>query len=298
MSKKIIKLTESKLRHIIEETVNDILKKNNIISTTDKKLFPLKLDGITKQDVEEIFVDYTLIHTFPNYSNPINKLPSSDEQLVEDVKKTIPLKDAKKFLLQKYPLKDWQFQIHKASNNIEIAIVVPQINVNDKQIIKDMEQMGYFYSVAVPFYMYNMPMVRLQFEPLFQDNITNEVKNMNIIYHVTPTSNVNSILLYGFLPSSKNNKFKYPNRVYFIKGNTTPNDIIEVVKMLASASNRNPLDYSIFILNVSSLDNDLEFNYDPNFIHGVFTHDIIDKKYISGVISAKEFAENNFINFP
>lgn len=286
MSKQIIKLTEEKLRKIIKEEIKKALENNN----NKKKIIPIDFSDVTYEQAKNQYVDYTKLHAFPNFSSPINNFSPKNNSIVES-SGSKPLNDVKKEIVNKYFLDDWQFKIITAKNNIDIAIIIPQIYKNPSLINKDMETMGYFNSVSEVVVINGFNYIQMQFEPKYQDNILNEVKNMGIIYHSTLTSNVDSIKQKGFVPSSKNNMFKYPNRIYFSKGTIDIRHLIDITMQLANVSKQNCNDYSIIVIDTSKIPDNIEFYYDPNYQDGVFTEEILPSTIIKSVMTFEQLIQ-------
>ncbi len=242
------------------------------------------LSGVTFEQAKSQFVDYQQMRAFPNYSSSINNFHKNDSPLTEaDGSK--PLDIVKKEISNKYFLADWQFQIRTASNKIQLAIVIPEINKNISLIKNDMMRMGYFNSASQTRNIQGYDYAVMQFEPKYQDNVLNDVKNMKVLYHSTLTSNIDNIMRNGFIASHKNKTFTYPDRIYFSKGNTNVRGLIDIIVQLAQTNNVRPNDYSVIAIDTKLIPDNIKFYYDPNYEDGVFTEDNLPNSVIKSVIS-------------
>lgn len=282
MCKQLIELSEEQLRAIIKEEIKKVIVNNN------NKIISIDFTSITYEQAKNQYVDYTQLHGFPNYSSTINNFSKKNNSILES-SGSKSLDEVKKEIINKYFLDDWQFRIITAKNNIEIAMIIPQIYKNEQLINNDMEMMGYFNSISKNVVINGFRYIQMQFEPKYQDNIFNEVKNMGILYHSTLTINVNNIKQNGFMPSSKNNLFNYPNRIYFSKGNSDIRSLIDITIQLSKVNKQNYDDYSIIVIDTNKIPDNIRFYYNPNYQEGVFTEDSIPSNTIKNIIPFKQF---------
>ncbi len=130
----------------------------------------------------------------------------------------------------------------------------------------------------------NLPdgFIQLQYEPRYSDNEDRCVKEIGILYHVTPTKHVDKILKNGLCPRANNKTFKYPPRVYFLLGNVSYNYLLDLIAALAYGSvtqsdneyaliddNDNiETKWTILAINVSKLPKDIKFYDDMDITDG------------------------------
>jgi hypothetical protein len=158
-----------------------------------------------------------------------------------------------------------------------------------------MSAFGYFKSAVVKEEIINdIKWVSIQFEPKFQEIITQELKNNhNFLYHISPTKYEQKILKYGLIPKSKNNKFNYPYRVYLLMDknnnfNLTKSYLISVTKMLLNTKLNivknqyfNDNNFTLYKIDISKLKNNINFYYDANFYPlSIFSTDNINPEAI------------------
>lgn len=105
----------------------------------------------------------------------------------------------------------------------------------------------------------------------FESKFDEEIQTPKIIYHVTPSSNVEKILRIGLIP--KNNKSTHPERIYF----STSLDDIKKLKTQFEYENYN-VNYSILEIIPT---NDIKLMKDPNINdNGVYCYCNITPKNI------------------
>ena len=237
----------------------------------------LNLDKVTKEQARKQFVNYRITVLNPGYGSPLFKY--NDQYINECKDYSIPLNEVKNVIVKKYNLADWQFEIKTAFNNIELSLVIPKKYTNEQFILEDMNHCGYFLSKHNDISIHNYPYVICQYEPYYQESVKNDVLAMKVIVHISPKYNNESIKKNGFIPQHKNKAFLYPDRVYYIKGTVSITDIQELGSMLYNVdkieNKNNTGEYIIYWIDTSKLPDNIDFYYDPNYEHGLFTYDSI-----------------------
>lgn len=245
----------------------------------DKKddLSWVDLSMVTAEEAKQQYVDYSLFVNNVGFNNIL--LKHNGKYIKENKTYTVPINIAKSNICKKYYLLDWQFQIKKACNNIDIAIVTPAKKFNEQYIVEDMKQLGYFVSTQEETKLYGYVYVIYRFEPIHQLSVKNEILSMGIILHISPKYLQESIMKNGFIPQHKNNVYKFPDRVYFVKGDVNMKDVQELGTLLYNAdkitNKQNIGDYIIYWINTELIPNNVDFFYDPNYENGIYTYDII-----------------------
>ncbi len=204
--------------------------------------------------------------------------------------------NVKEQLLEYFPLEKEQIEIINRKHDINfIVIYIPDIAINLQLIEKTMNAFGYFKSDIIKEEVINdIKWVAIQFEPKFQDVITYEIKhNHKYLYHISPTKYEHKILKNGLIPKSKNDKFNYPYRVYLLMDkdnsfNLNKTYLISIAKMLLGSklnlvNNQyvNDNEYTIYQIDISKLNNNINFYYDTNLYPlSIFTVDNINPNAI------------------
>ena len=160
------------------------------------------------------------------------------------------------------------------------------MGINDKVIEEDMNKLGYFLGHKGEIQnIQGMFFQTLQFEPYSQNQKekTEEIKSKyKILFHWTPSYNLEEITKTVLIPSMKNKKFNYPPRIYLMKGDTDWNQMLQLGQQLCikNSTERNKGEYCLLIINVKSLDNNIKLYYDPNSPMGIYTEQTIPSNCI------------------
>ncbi|MBR6517526.1 MAG: hypothetical protein IKT40_11900 [Bacilli bacterium] len=272
MSKKVISISEDKLKQILYEAVEKILKENG-----QDELFDVSTIDI--ETLKSIYIDLRLIPTSCSYGDVLSDLPFINEAY-NDI---MPLDEAIKTMKNRYGLPDKTiFKVEKY-NKVCIYIVNALIGVNDKLIENDMHKLGYFLGYRGRIQeVCGMRFQVLQFEPYshIQDDNTEEIKSKyKYLFHWTPSYNIRSILETGLTPNHQNDKFSYPNRIYLMKGDVTDENMYKFGHLLCvhNKNEKNNGEYGLLKIDISTLDDNIRFRYDSNSEIGIYTEQGIDK---------------------
>lgn len=167
--------------------------------------------------------------------------------LVEGLIQTYPAKVMKDYLLKTFPeIKPgqvWISDIPEGGQKVQIkglVLLLPDVGKNIERISNWMKVGGYTLVAHTEqaFKVENLPekdrekyrdlenqrWVTLYFSPDFQKprNMDDELH----LWHISPKVLEKSILEKGFVPYSKNSKFKYPDRIYFFRGSLSKDIVI------------------------------------------------------------------------
>lgn len=273
-------LTENEIKRIVKESIQEYIEKFR------KEVFDLS--KITPEMAEKQFVDYATME-------PVGFTVLNYNKIEEDVNYSRPLSEVRADMMAKYQWDPWQFVVTQISNNIEIALLIPDYNQNIPTIISDMNKNGYFKGYERSVLINNLPYKELRFEPLYQESERNTVINMGMIFHSTYKNNIPNILQNGLIPDSKNPKFTYSKRVYFSKFTSDIRKICDITVQLANVNHKNVLDYCIITIDTKKIPDNVDFYFDPIYENGIFTNDIIPTECIMSVKTFKEVA--NFCGY-
>lgn len=273
-------LTENEIKRIVKESIQEYIEKFR------KEVFDLS--KITPEMAEKQFVDYATME-------PVGFTVLNYNKIEEDVNYSRPLSEVRADMMAKYQWDPWQFVVTQISNNIEIALLIPDYNQNIPTIISDMNKNGYFKGYERSVLINNLPYKELRFEPLYQESERNTVINMGMIFHSTYKNNIPNILQNGLIPDSKNPKFTYSKRVYFSKFTSDIRKICDFTVQLANVNHKNVLDYCIITIDTKKIPDNVDFYFDPIYENGIFTNDIIPTECIMSVKTFKEVA--NFCGY-
>lgn len=273
-------LTENEIKRIVKESIQEYIEKFR------KEVFDLS--KITPEMAEKQFVDYATME-------PVGFTVLNYNKIEEDVNYSRPLSEVRADMMAKYQWDPWQFVVTQISNNIEIALLIPDYNQNIPTIISDMNKNGYFKGYERSVLINNLPYKELRFEPLYQESERNTVINIGMIFHSTYKNNIPNILQNGLIPDSKNPKFTYSKRVYFSKFTSDIRKICDITVQLANVNHKNVLDYCIITIDTKKIPDNVDFYFDPIYENGIFTNDIIPTECIMSIKTFKEVA--NFCGY-
>lgn len=268
-------LTESDIKNIVLKVIKEVVNQ--------KILFDIS--KISKEQSDKQYVNFKTIMVPDNYGSIFFK-DEDNKYILDEIEKSLPLSEVKEIIVKRFDLEDWQFRIISHANNIEIALLIPHIDTNKEILEDDMMQLGYFLGTTLPIVMNGKNWLQMQFEPIYQDDKTNELKNGDYLFHITPKYNLESIKQQGILPKSENSLFNYPPRIYLLKSDVTPTEFIDFIKKL-NARNKNPLntgEYCILRISTRKLPENVQLFLDPNYEKGCWTNNKIPYKCINGII--------------
>lgn len=210
-------------------------------------------------------------------------------------KHSVPIEEVKSEILTRFNMLPEQFNKVRVAHGIELAVIFPDREDVKEDIIRCMDYLN--WNLSTETYVVHKTRYRehryiqLRFEPMYSHNVNDLVRKTGKLYHITLESNIKSIKEKGLLPKSKNWRFKYPERVYFVKGDTSKRDL----KLIASTLYDERPDYNnehiiCLIIDVNTIGNDVDFYLDSMFEYGVYTYNEIPS---SSIISVKIINDSN-----
>lgn len=266
---------ETYITQLVEKCVKETLDEYTL-----KNIFLQHLQNIQFEEQESLFLKEIYI-LFPySMSSPLFEW---NKRINEDDKLSLPLDVVKDAIIKQYNFNEWQFLIQTMENKVDIAIILPNTDTYIKRLTDDMHSMGYFCSLMEDIKSKGLTYKVMRFEPLYQTNIR-EKELGDSLYHLTPSLNVDSIKCNGLTPMSNNKYFNYPNRVYFLKNNIGVSEIRRLTKGFRN-STQSQEDYSLLVVDVNRIPNNVSFHNDPNLENAVYTYDKVPASSIVNVIS-------------
>ena len=243
----------------------------------------------------------------PTYENPLTL--SLFYGLNETLLHSFPVKRVEKYIKDYFKLKDHQTSVTKRGNVDVLNVYTYLTDVDVNFLNKAMNYLGWFLSSPKIEYIEKLQdehnkkkienlYLALQFEPIHQNNVTDEIKEKEkTLIHLTPSYYVGKIKHIGFSPRSKNKQFGYPDRVYFLKGSIDREELLSIGERL-DYNNENPINtgkYAIITIDTTKLPDHVELFYDPNFKDGVYTCNNIPPDVILNIedIQFKNWLENS-----
>jgi hypothetical protein len=127
-------------------------------------------------------------------------------------------------------------------------------------------------------------MVSMFFTQRFQDeDCTEELRQKcRYLYHITSVENQEDIFRNGFVPSSRNMYFNYPDRVYVATGNNLNPRAERLLKAVWAAHGKK--ESVIIMIDLDKVPYNVKFYTDFDATESVFTCDNISPEAIAGVM--------------
>lgn len=265
LDKFLKKKVQSYITEVVQQVIEDVKFEKFLTNLTDEKRQLLEID-LSK-----------INHTY-TYANPISLL---NEGLII----SYPADKLIVYLKDYFGLDDGQ--IYKTTNDgiDKINIYVNNIEQNVYILKNALDRCGYFLAFPKERNIPKNQWARLQFEPKFQENILEKLKQTEkYLYHLSPIKYNNKIKSIGFCPKTKNNLFDYPDRIYFIKGSVDRNSVLNFGKQLCGwrikDHNISSEKYVLYTISLSKIPDKVNFYIDTNFPDGVYTSDNLSPEVI------------------
>lgn len=214
----------------------------------------------------------------------------SDTSLNEGIFKTYPIDKTVHYVKTLFGLNDNQIGVFDgAGGNPNVKRIVVKIldtEENNRAIDKAMNLCGYVRSTEMKI----GDFAGINFISRYEErDITDEVRRMGHIRHITPLYNVEKIKRIGFIPKSSNSRFNYPDRIYFFGGDTPMIEIgYQILDFHKHNQSKGDKDiYAVISVDTGKIPDSCHFHYDPNYAMGIFTTDNIPP---SAIDSIKEYS--------
>ena len=274
--------------------ISDVIKKNLYESESkiiDPEIgFEFDITDIPIDVLKKQYVNFKLYRMPPAYGDLLYD-SSKNKRLTEGVNVSYDPTQVRDTIIKNYHMDEWQCQVLKAENEIHVIVVAPLLDENESLIEEDMESMGYYKCNKWIQSSNGLSFVLIRFDPQFPQSVNNMVRQLNVLIHLSPVYNHTQIQQYGFIPKHQNEKFTYPPRIYFIKGNVTIDDVEYIGNQLCHDNHnvKNNGDYIMYILSVKKIPSNVTFYGDSCYKHGVCTYDPIP---YDAVISTQQIKFN------
>lgn len=198
---------------------------------------------------------------------------------VYESKFTEDLNELKAQLVLKFGLKEWQMGVSdfcdtgspqasiKYQHPSALELIIPDFCNNLTIIDKFMDLRGYKMTYRKVDNYPNVPatLVHLIYIPKDLKGIRNDIaKCGDVLYHVTPTKNIDSILKKGLFPKERKGLFNiyYEPRVYFLRGDADIKEVENYTKETL-ALETGESDYTLITVDINKVPDYVEFYYDP-----------------------------------
>lgn len=255
--------------YITEEQYNKLLSES------------LNIDRIDEKELSECYKDYKEQIIF---KKPLNILFLEDWEprlITWEAEKAI------KEIKQKYSLHDWQIYKAIAKNNGGIIVCIADIGDNVADIKQDMEKLGYHLGCETQKEDNNgRNWQYMQFEPVYSGDCTDYIReNCKLLFHWTPSSNMETIEKEGIVPKHNSKIFSYPEKVYLFTDKNNSQELklsgFLFAKLNKQECIKEEIEYSLLSIDVDKLPKDMHFFYDPNMEKAVYTEQVIPPEAIT-----------------
>lgn len=286
----MVNINKNQLKKIVNETIEKILKTQEPLDI--EKIF--KISSIPIEKLEKQYKDLSFVVSSSGYGG--NFLGVDGKIIKENVSNTLSVEETKKQIQNKFKFEDWQVSVEKGANNIQLIVLFPYIGSNTELIKDAMSACGWSIAQEGISKINNMTWLALSFDPMFQDNVSSEMFNYQYVYHWTPFCNLNYIMQNGLIPKSENKLFKYPNRLYLLKGNIPQNELFNIGKQLSKINNNTNNDgiYVLLQIATNKLNPNIQVYYDPRYEYGYYVKDSIGPEAIKPMFKYN-FNTNEFM---
>lgn len=212
-------------------------------------------------------------HDFLNLFNISDK--ERKTPLVEAYFSTYPIETVLNFLKKRYHDEIYAQKREEANGEEVIYVEFDDLDENQRLIDEDMSLCGFYPSEVKV----DGKRRIVCYEKRHQKSVNDIVQEIGKIYHFTRRKSLQKIMKIGLCPRSDNERFDYPERVYFYLEPLSIRDCKCFVRMLAQGTNEPlNLDYALLEINVGGLD--VNFYYDPNLSNSVYTTENIPPENI------------------
>lgn len=249
--KQIVRLTESDMRRIINEVINEILP----ISTINTILKP-------------VMIKEGVMYSYPK------------QQVLRHIRDTFSLAPNLRQFNRNWRNYNGIALSKSASNNCRVILVyVPKTSKVYKAVINSMTNLcGWILANETDISTIIKGYVLLQFEPKSENDVTDEVLKKQVIYHECPNSRIMKIKQMGLVPKDSTwDNFQHKGRIYFWL------DFPKHKLNQTMQGNKNVYGSATSILkvNVNTLGGKVKFYFDPRVPNAVYTMQNIPPQALS-----------------
>jgi hypothetical protein len=169
-------------------------------------------------------------------------------------------------------------------NDIEMIVAnMPNDNNYEEAMIKIMDNLC-GYKMAKKGISTSGDEIELIFEPKFQKSVNDEMREHEMLIHVSPSYNREKILKMGFCPKFKNEIFNYNDRIYFYSDRSQPEAVLSLSLSLAYSKDneRNGHIFDFYMIDPRKVDRNIQFHRDGMTSSGVayWTYDNVPSNCI------------------
>ena len=289
------------------EEAKKILKDNGFEAIEPVKKKVLKnnksdfdIDAIPMEVLDRGWKRYHPYNFTITHSNPLSRR----KRITEGTEYLKQIHEVKKSIIHTYPISEEQFLIKEGEHGLYAAILIALEDDNADIIEYAMESQGFFRSQPTNEQLLidrkKRVWLDMRFEPKNPDDVTMDLKDRyNYVYHLVPSIKEKDIEKNGIKASNNNPMYRYSeDRVFVTEGNIKDQgiqDLVDTLYVQALKKNIENLtnEYTLFKIDLNSLDKNIRFFYDINEKHGLYTKMDIPA---SAIVGKKHVYANSGIN--
>lgn len=235
----------------------------------------LNIDKVGDKELTECYISYKEHFGFPNPMNELFLEEWEPRCITQNVETAI------RKIKEKYSLHDWQIYKANGENNVGIVICIADVEDNIEDLKEDLDKLGYHVGCETQKQdKQGRTWQYMQFEPIYSGDCTEYIReNCKLLFHWTPTLNLEKIKSEGIVPNHKSKTFSYPDRVYLFTDKNDGNSLKLSGFLFAKINKAETLEkeipYSLLFIRVDMLPEGIHFFYDPNMENAVYTEQVI-----------------------
>ena len=228
---------------------------------------------------------------FSRAYSSLNDLSVSRMMLHEGLIKTYDLEKTVAYVKDYVGLEDWNIVYERARNGIiTVRIVIPE---GDEETYRNVcrvmcDLCGYYVTherfAPVKDKDGNLIDCReMFFRPKFSSRkrVEEYLKRHPRVWHITSMERAEKIKKQGFVPKSSNKLFKYPEKVHFLLGFYTEDQVADIGKKLKRVEGRDNEVWTIMVVDIRKPDGTFpKFYVDPDLDGSIYTYENIPSSSI------------------
>jgi len=226
---------------------------------------------ITEEQFENVFDKKREVYEMMlqvKFENPLTYLLNGNEPLDEGLIRTYPFNTMKRYVCEYFNIPTYLFHEYEANGVRCVALDLYKDDPSTQRMVdKAMNLCGYFKSQMTELDKY----IRVHYEPKFQRK---EEYNGKFLYHMTEHMNLPKIKKIGLVPSHKNKRFNYSDRIYLFSSDVSKEEIFGFVEKLMASHDKDFKDGLFCLLKIKD-DGSFTLHNDPNYDKGFWTSDNI-----------------------
>jgi len=268
MAKEKVRITETQLKGIIKESIQEVLDMPSIKESANIEDY-FDIQSLSKSTILSIATDLRVYIQAQGYGS--NLTDEGEPILREDTVAPLPVAQLRTEL-QKLGFKKWQVKSYVSYNKVRLVILYADIAQNTKIIENEMLTHGWVRAIVSPHTIVHGITLRMMiFDPASQPPITKEARRYQYLYHWTPYGNLQSILQGGIEARNENDFLSYDPKAHLMKGDIPKAAAAKLGWMLYNKNIKlKNGKYALIRITMKNVPNNIDFYGDGHFPYGYF----------------------------